>query len=164
MKQTNWPATPDLQQRLTLCARDPYIIASKTRNRGAKSLGTPWDNWRKHHLSINLSVNGSIDHCFLPFLFHVVVYSHVSQSVIIVLTAHSVFWPINDFKTHFKLQKPTLTKAVWRKKEKQFYCKKQKFILRTCIPWTIKIYLNLKLKFFQLYFLEMATMSATILI
>ena len=29
-----------------------------------------------------------------------------------VRTTHSQFRPINDFKTHFQLQKPTLTKAV----------------------------------------------------
>ena len=28
------------------------------------------------------------------------------------VNAHSPFWPINDFKTHFKLPKSTLTNAV----------------------------------------------------
>ena len=29
-----------------------------------------------------------------------------------ILTAHNPVWPIHDFKTHFKLQKSTVTKAV----------------------------------------------------
>ena len=93
--------------------------------KGTKSQGRSRDNWRKHIgrfepwrpwelrllkfliiiitpiLWVILSI-----YCFW-FFFHIVgrLFCHS-------LTAQGLFRPINDFKTHFKLQKPTLTKAL----------------------------------------------------
>ena len=77
-----------------------------TDKRLTKSLGRSPDNWRKGHLGVIWSV-----YCFIFYI--------VWCLLCHILTAYSPFWYryicINGFKTQFKWQKPTLTKAVdWK--------------------------------------------------
>ena len=62
--------------------------------RVTKALGRSRDNRREHHPGVNLSM-----YCFW-FCFYI-----TGRLFYPILTAHSPFRPIQDFKTHFKLQK-----------------------------------------------------------
>ena len=74
---------------------DPRLTLNKLAGKITRS-------WRKHHL------HGS----FYPFiLFNVFTLKGV-YFFYHTLTAHSQYRAIHDFKTHFKLQKPTLTEAL----------------------------------------------------
>ena len=67
------------------------------RGGGQKSLGRSRDNWRNHQLWVIWS-----NYCFWFFRI-------VERPFYHTLNSHSLCWPANDFKTHLKSQKPTLT-------------------------------------------------------
>ena len=81
-----------------------YIICDPLWQKGYKVTGyRSQDNWRKHHLWVILSI--------YSFQF----YHMIGRLFYHILTAHSPFWPIHDFKTHFRLQN-----LLWLKQCKSF--------------------------------------------